>query len=173
MSEAAPRSKRVWLSRLLLIFGLLTLIGLAISASLFLSMTDWHTLTAAEAEARLAEAVIAAGGTEPYLQVLPDNGILLRRELEPPAPAPIGRLHLLAWIPERSKLLEVRVPGWFVRLKSGASFGLAALAAEFADELGGAKPLKMEDLQRRGPGLLLDLQLERGRRLLLWSEPKN
>lgn len=173
MSEAAPSAKRVWLTRLLLIFGLLTLVGLAISAGLFLAMTDWSTLTAAEAETRLAEALVTAGGTEPYLQIQSDNSILLRRDLEPPQPAPIGRLHLMAWIPERSKLLEIRVPAWFVRLKSGSTFGLAALAAEFADELNGAKPLKMDDLQRRGPGLLLDLRLDRDRRLLLWSEAKD
>ena len=172
MNEAAPRPRRVWLTRLLLIFGVLTLVGLAISVSLFWAMTDWSTLTAAEADTRLTEALAAAGGSAPYLQVEADRTVVLRRDLEPPQPAPVGRLHLLAWIPERSKMLEVRVPAWFVRLKSGPSFGLAALASEFADELGGAQPIQMEDLQRRGPGLLLDLPLDGGGRLLLWSEPK-
>lgn len=173
MSETATQPRRSWLLRLLLIFGLLTAVGFVISASLFLSMTDWQTLTAEEAEGRFDAVIAALGGSEPYIQILSDDSISLRRDLEPVAPAPIGSLHLLAWIPARSKLVSARVPAWFVRLKSGASFGLDALAAEFADELGGRKVLQMEDVQRRGPGLLLDLRLAAGRRLLLWSTAKD
>lgn len=173
MSEIAPPPRRSWLFRLLLIFGLLTVIGLVVSASLFLSMTDWQTLTAEEAAARLDAALAAVGGAEPYIQVLPNGSFSLRRDLEPTEPAPIGSLQLLAWVPARSKMISVRVPAWFVRLKSGASFSLDSLAAEFADEWGGRQMLKMEDVQKRGPGLLLDLRLEGGRRLLLWSAAKD
>jgi len=170
VTEAPAPPRRSWLNRLLILFGVLTLVGLVISAALFFAMTDWQTLTPEQAEARLAEARAAAGGTEPYIQVLSEDEIVLRHELEPANPAPIGALRLLAWMPERSKMISARVPAWFLRLKSGASFGLDSLAGEFAEELGGRKLLRMEDLQRRGPGLLLDLRLDRGRRLLLWSE---
>jgi hypothetical protein len=177
MSEVAPQSqprpRRVWLTRLLIIFGLLTLVGLTISTVLFFSMTDWQTLTTAEADARMTEAIAAAGGTEPFLERQPNGDFALRRDLEPPNPVPIGRLHLLAWIPARSKMVEVRVPAWFVRLKAGSSFGLAALAAEFADALDGREPFRLEDLQRRGPGLLMDLRLDDGRRILIWSAPQD
>lgn len=173
MNEAAAPRRRVWLTRLLLIFGLLTVVGLVISAALFFAMTEWQTLSPAQAEARLMEARALAGGTEAYLQIMPDGAIVLRRDLEPPNPAPIGHLHLLAWIPARSKMVSVRVPAWFIRLKTGGTFGLASLAAEFADVLDGRQPLDMDDLQRRGPGLLLDLPLDEGRHLLLWSTPQD
>lgn len=166
------RPRRSWLLRLLIIFGILTVIGLVVSTSLFLAMTDWQTLTAEEAAVRLDAALAATGGTEPYLELLPGDEISLRHDLEPPDPAPLGSLHLLAWIPDRSKMISVRVPAWFLRLKSGASFGLDALAADLSEDFGGRRVIRLEDLQRRGPGLLLDLRLDGGRRLLLWSAAK-
>lgn len=75
-------------------------------------------------------------------------------------------VRVLAYDPRDDQLTRFSLPFWLVRLKSGPiSFG--AYASGLDD--GGVK-LTAEELERYGPGLILDLAGPRGERVLVWVE---
>lgn len=77
-------------------------------------------------------------------------------------------LHVLAWDPREERLARVEIPFWLLRLKSGPiSFG--SYAASMGDD---RVRLRVEDIERRGPGIVVDVtDTRRGRgRALVWAE---
>jgi hypothetical protein len=167
-TAAAP--KRRWLRRLLVVAGVLVLLGVAISAFAFFSWTDWREATAAEADAAFAAARAALGADPPYVEVLGEDRFVLHREQQPAQPDAIGRLRALIWTEEKDVLVELDVPFWFLRWKSGAMFGLDEVLNEVVSEASGRTNVSLADLEARGPGLYLDWTFPEGR-ALLWGEP--
>jgi hypothetical protein len=74
-------------------------------------------------------------------------------------------LHVLAWDSREEKLAVVDVPWWIVRLKSGP-IRFSTYASGLDD---GAISLRPEDIERHGPGIILEATGRRGERVLLWA----
>lgn len=86
-----------------------------------------------------------------------------------PAPAgtpPLETLHILVWDPEDRQLLRFALPFWFLRLKSGP-ITFSAYASGLDDN---RLSVRTEDIEKFGPGLLLDATVEKGTRVLLWTD---
>ncbi len=141
------------------------------SAFFMFRWSSWERADFSEAEIAFAEARALSGGGTPYLTVSPDHEVQVHRELEGPAPVPLHALHLVAWDPGHERLLRVDYPFWFVRLKLSRAFNLGTLTSAFAQDWQHLD-LKVaeDDLQRRGPGLILDVESTDGAHLLLWTE---
>jgi hypothetical protein len=115
------------------------------------------------------DAVKTRFGTRPPLLDM-RNGRPVYTGGKPPdtaaTPVSLENLHVLVWDPEDSKLATVAIPFWLLRLKSGPiEFG--AYASGFDDE--GVK-LRPEDIEKHGPGIILDMTSPRGERVLLWAQ---
>ena len=75
-------------------------------------------------------------------------------------------LHLIAFDDDDGDLARVDIPFWLLRMKSGPiAFG--SYASGFDDE---RIKLTVEDIERRGPGIVLDLQRQGEGRVLVWAE---
>ncbi len=110
-----------------------------------------------------------AGGT-PLIEIDRDNPgrIQVHRPAERPASNSITALHIFAWNPRDRKVVRLDVPLWLLRLQprsnsihwnwSGDDLDLEDIR------------VTVEDLERHGPGLVLDFEGHRGERLLVWSE---
>jgi hypothetical protein len=78
----------------------------------------------------------------------------------------ITTLHVVAWDFDERRLAKVDIPWWILRMKSGTiSFGSYASGLDDA----GVK-LRPEDIERHGPGILLDFAMPREGRVLVWTE---
>ena len=137
-------------------------------------MSRWSRLTPADsfaAKSAFAEARSLAGGGTPYLTVSPSREVRVHRELEGPKPVPLQTLHLVAWDPGHERLLRIDFPFWFVRLKMSRALNLGTFTSALAQDWQ-SLDLKVaeDDLQRRGPGLILDIASADGALLLLWTE---
>jgi hypothetical protein len=75
-------------------------------------------------------------------------------------------LHVLAWDGDDQRLARIGVPFWFLRLKSGP-IRFSAYASGFDDR---GVALRPEDIDRYGPGIVLDATIPEGGRVLLWAE---
>jgi hypothetical protein len=97
--------------------------------------------------------------------------VQVHRELESPSPVPLRTLHLVAWDPGHERLLRIDFPFWFVRLKMSRVLNLGTFTSALAHDWQ-SLDLKVaeEDLERRGPGLILDITSPDGALLLLWTE---
>jgi hypothetical protein len=75
-------------------------------------------------------------------------------------------VRVLAYDPRDDELTRFELPFWLVRLKSGP-ISFSAYASGLDD--GGVR-LTAEELERHGPGLILDMTGPRGERVLVWVE---
>ena len=83
----------------------------------------------------------------------------------PPSAQRLERLNVLVWDPDESKLMSFAVPFWFVRLKSGP-IEFSAYASGMDDE---GVNLRPEDIEKYGPGIILDATTRDGERVLVWT----
>lgn len=155
------------------------LIGLAVFALVMMGLSFWtlsrwselETVPPGDAEQAFTEAIAEAGGGPAYVEISADGGVVAHRELEGPEPVSLNLLNVLAWNPEKTKLLRVGFPFWFVRLKMSDTLNLGTFVSVLARDWENLDLRVSErDLERLGPGVVLDHRLPDGRRILLWTE---
>jgi hypothetical protein len=80
---------------------------------------------------------------------------------------PIGALHILTYQGRTHKLVRVDLPGWLLNLSSlGGHLRIASLEGFQSD----GDRLTLEDIERHGPGLILDLSRSRRNQVLIWTD---
>jgi hypothetical protein len=99
-----------------------------------------------------------------------DDEPVLHREVIPkvmPA-AKLDTLRVLAYDTRANKLVNVSIPMWLLRLAPSNKFSF--LNDNGIDLDSDRIHLTLDDLERRGPGLLLDQTDRRGSQVLVWTE---
>jgi hypothetical protein len=92
------------------------------------------------------------------------TAVVVHRTPEAPR-RPVNSLHILAYDPNQERLTSVDLPGWLLRLMTvSGKVRLANAGFLKSDEI------MLEDLERHGPGLVLQTTTEEGSRVLVWSE---
>ncbi len=81
-------------------------------------------------------------------------------------PRQLTTLHILAWDANDEKLATVSVPWWILRLKSGP-IRFSSYASGFDD---GGVSLTPQDIEKHGPGIIMDTTGRHGERVILWAE---
>jgi hypothetical protein len=104
---------------------------------------------------------IKRAGDEPVL-----HRDLLRTDKMPDKP--LESLHVLAYDEDAGKLVRVNIPFWLLRMFP--SKNLSFLNDEGIDIDARRIRLTLDDIERRGPGLLLDQKDRRGSQVLVWTE---
>jgi type II secretory pathway pseudopilin PulG len=82
------------------------------------------------------------------------------------SPAPLDRLHVLVWDPKDRRLASFAVPFWFLRLKS-SPIEFSSYASGLDD---GGVDLRPEDIEKFGPGIVIDTASPSGERVLVWTQ---
>ena len=165
---SSKRRNWVWI-----VFGIfIVLVCLAIGA--IIATTAWvqQNLTVTEATAGGAqqefETVRALyAGRPPLLELR--NGRPAYAAGKPPearGATAVENLHVLVWDPDESRLLSVAVPFWFLRLKSGP-IEFSSYASGWDDN---RVQITTEDIERYGPGIIIDATSPEGERVLLWAQ---
>lgn len=96
-----------------------------------------------------------------------DDPPVVHREL---ATGPTGRvttLHFRVWVPREGRLVRVDLPMWTLRLMGNKPIHLEHRGQGFD---GVSLNVTPQELDRRGPGLVLDYTAHRGERILAWLE---
>ncbi|HEX9793575.1 MAG TPA: hypothetical protein VGC54_06290 [Planctomycetota bacterium] len=156
--------------RILAVIVLLAILGFGTFAALLTSWSELRTVAVADAEAELAAASAVAGAGPPLVTIAENGSVSVNRELEGAEALKLKHLHLLVWEPGREKLLRIDFPWWFAKVKMTHSLNLGTLTTVLA---GDWKQLDLkiteDDLERCGPGLVLDHVRADGGRILLWT----
>lgn len=83
---------------------------------------------------------------------------------------PIDQLHVMAYDPEDEQLVNITVPGWLLRLAPNGHSSIKVDGVDVLESVQGGH-ITVEDLERHGPGLVLDQQgFKRSGRVVVWSE---
>lgn len=78
----------------------------------------------------------------------------------------VETLHLLAWDPDERRLARFSLPFWFLRMKSGP-IALGAYTTGLDDH---EVDLRPEEIEKHGPGIILDHTTASGERVLFWAQ---
>jgi len=169
----AQSSRRTWVSVLIaavIVVGILAAAAVG-GTAFFISRHVQTQVTPSEnAEQRFLEARARFNGQRPLLELHRDDRPVVNRDVlsGPASTVKLEALRVLAYDQHERKLVNVSIPFWLLRLAPSNKFSfLNDRGIDFdSDRI----HLTLEDLERRGPGLILDQADRRGSQVLVWTE---
>ena len=88
------------------------------------------------------------------------------RTAQPASTKKLTSFHVLVWASRDDKLVRLELPFWLLRIKSKPiEFGAYASGLD-----GAGITMTAEELERYGPGIIIDLEPPGGERILLWAK---
>lgn len=110
-------------------------------------------------------------GQKPLIEMRNDDAPIMHRELVKAGaerPARIEAVRVLVYDRFAGKLVRVSIPLWLLRMAPSKHFSF--LSDNGIDVDSDRVNLTLEDLERMGPGLILDQKDRRGSEVLVWTE---
>jgi hypothetical protein len=168
-------SRRTWVSVLIaavIIVGMLAAAAVGGTAYFFYNHIHTQSAETADAAREFEAARGRFAGQQPLIEMRrgDEEPVLHKELLKSDATARrLDTLRVLAYDPDEEKLVRISIPMWLLRLAPSTkrmSF-LSDNGIEFDSE---RVRLTLEDLERRGPGLILDHKDRRGSLVLVWTE---
>jgi hypothetical protein len=129
---------------------------------------SYQAVTTGNPEAEFAKVQARFDGQQPLVEMRPagDGGPLVHRETLTGSKGELSSLHFLAWDPRQKKLVTFTMPFWLVRLGGKRPFHFRTEDDIFSsDDLN----VTADDIERHGPGLILDYQKNQVR-VLVWTD---
>lgn len=170
MNDAPPPKKRSWIP---IVLGILFLfVILAIGGIIFMVSFVRQNMTVAEMSATSAEDEFEKvrgrfAGQPPLIQMVDGRPqYVAERATRSSSSGPLRSMHVMAWDDEEQKLVTFSLPFWLLRLKSGP-IRLSAYSQGWDDR---GVSFRVEDLEKHGPGLLLDVNEPNEGRVIIWAE---
>ena len=166
----APRKKRTWLWIVLGVFFVLFVLaaaGIIFTVAFFRQGMTVATMDAPRATQEFDAVRARYPGQQPLLRVVDGRPEFIadRATQTGAAAAPLQSMHVMAWDEDDEHLVTFTIPFWLLRLKSGP-IRISAYSQGWDDR---GFSLRIEDLERAGPGILLDTT-ERDGRVLIWVD---
>jgi hypothetical protein len=154
-----------WVLGIMALFGFVTMAGVGACVYFVASHFEAREVTANQADAEF-EAVRARFKDQKPLLEIKRNGQVLVDRLEERAATYKGRkpesLRILAWERGEAKRVQITLPMWLLRMKGSMDLKSSEVGLEKLD-------IKIEDLERAGPSLLVD-HTDGRHRLLVWTQ---
>jgi len=120
----------------------------------------------AEGQQEFERLLAQVAGQQPFLEVPEDLGgrIVVHRELESKDTGSVKNIHLRAWSERDRKFVRIDLPFWILRLGGNHPIRLDP----------GRRQIQLqvtpEEIDRRGPGLILNHTARSGERVLIWTD---
>lgn len=170
----AQHSRRTWVA---VVVAAVICVGMlaaaAVGGTAFFLYRHVHAEVAPQddAERRFAEARGRFAGQRPLIETRNGDDPVVHTDAIPPASTRATRLaalRVLAYDTRGRRLVNVSIPFWLLRMAPSKKFSfLSENGVDFDAE---RVHLTVDDLERRGPGLILDETRRRGSQVLVWTE---
>ena len=122
------------------------------------------------ADRQFAEARARFAGQQPLIEMRHGDEPVLHKEMIPntmPA-AKLDTMRVLAYDTRANKLVNVSIPMWLLRMAPSNKFSF--MKDNGIDFDSDRMRISLDDIERRGPGLILDQAERRGSQVLVWTE---
>jgi hypothetical protein len=154
---------------LLAILGVVSVLAIAVIGTgiwIVRSMVENVSMNEAEATRSFDDVRARFGDTGPVIS-LRDGPVLLRRAPETQTAAALKTLHILRWDGRAERMSRIDIPFSLLRMRDGL-FRLKAEAN--TNGLSFSTSLRVADIERYGPALLVDDSMPNGDHVLVWSD---
>ena len=171
----SPSSRRTWISILVasvIVVGVLAVAAVGGTVFFFYRHVNTKFTRPDDAATEFTQTRARFSGQQPLIEMGKGEQPRLHRELVESARAgvpPLTSLRVLAYDEDNEKLVNVTVPFWLLRL-APTNKKLAFFSDNGIDFDSDRVRLTLEDIERRGPGLILDQKDRRGAQVLIWTE---
>jgi len=124
-------------------------------------------MTASGGQEEFDKLVASMAGQKPFIELEGDNleTTVVHRELATKDTGSVSTIRVRIWSPRDRQLIRADLPFWMVRLTGGSTVRLNA-----GSQRGVSLRVRPEDIDRRGPGLVLNHATRSGERVLVWTE---
>jgi len=132
---------------------------------------DIQTVTSESPEEEFGKARARFEGQVPFVELPAVHGSgepIVHREQMAKEPTPLTALRVLAWGPRDRKLVRLSLPMWLLRLTGRQGVHVSNRDTPFGTDM--SLNVTTEELERHGPGLILDYTTSGGERILVWAE---
>lgn len=110
-------------------------------------------------------------GQKPFIELKSNAGeeatAVVNREPAERRPGKVSTVHVRVWSPDENKLVRVDLPFWMMRLMGSKPINIETGHGAFKNV---ALRVSAEDLERRGPGLVMDYATPDGEAVLVWID---
>ena len=160
------KKQRTILLAIVAIAGVLAIAVIGTGIWIVRSLVENVSMNEAAATRAFDDVRARFGDTGPVF-ALRDGPVLLRRPPETPPAATLKKLHIQRWDDHTERMSRIDLPFSLLRMKDG----LFRLKADpNATGLSFSTSLRVADIERYGPALLVDDNMPNGDRVLIWSD---
>ncbi len=166
-------TRTTWISVLIaavIIVGILAVAAIGGVAYFIHRHVDTQFAGSESAAQQFQQARARFAGQQPLIEIQKNDRALLHREVirASGTGSKLEVLRVIAYDNRAGKLVNVSIPFWLLRMMPSKNFSfLNDNGIDFDSE---RVHLTVDDLERRGPGLILDQADRRGSQVLVWSE---
>jgi len=165
------KTKKTWISiavAIVIVFAILGLTAIGLAFYVFRQHINTQFVSRQIAEDEIEQARRRFAGQQPLVELPEDRRgppVIHQRD---GARTDLHAIRVLAWDPRAEKLVRVSLPFWLLRMAPGDNFHFHS-AGDFDFDSDRVK-LTLDDIERAGPGLLIDRHDRRGAIVLIWTE---
>ena len=167
--EQKPKRTWVWvLIGVVFVLCVIAIGGIVFTAAFVRQNMTITDTTETDVAAEFDKVRAQFAGQKPLVQIVDGRPQYVADRVERPADSrrPLKTMHVLAWDDDEGKMVSFALPMWLLRLKSGP-IQLSAYSQGWDDR---GVSFRVEDLEKYGPGLLMDLDDARQGKILMWVE---
>jgi len=169
----APKPKRK-LTWLWIILGILFVLFVVAATGVFMTVSYFRqnvrvaqNISDADATREFDAALARFPGQQPLIRLVDDRPQFVADRPNPsPSAKPLTTMHVIAFDDDDGNLAQISVPFWLLRMKSGP----IELNEYSRGWRGDGFKFKIEDLEKAGPGIVMDVTRPRDGRVLIWVE---
>jgi hypothetical protein len=165
-------SRRTWVSVIIasvIIVGVLAVAAIGGTAYFIYRHVNAEFTPSASAQRQFVDTRARFAGQQPLIEMRRgDEPVLHREVILASQPERIETLRVLAYDERAGKLVNVSIPMWLLRMFP--SKRMSFLSDNGIDFDSDRVHVTLEDIERRGPGLILDQADRRGSQVLVWTE---
>jgi hypothetical protein len=169
-------TRKTWISILIASVIVVCLLALAaVGGSAYFIYRHVHAefTNQQTADREFATARARFEGQQPLIEMRSgDEPVVHRDQISPVAPGrpTLASLRVLAYDDRAGKLVRVSIPFWLLRMLPSRNLSFLNDEGIDVDIDSDRVRLTIDDLDRRGPGLVLAHEDRRGARVLVWTE---
>ncbi|SRR5712692_5543236 len=165
------KTKKTWISVVVALLIIIVILGVTLVGS------AWYFIHR-HINAQFVSADVASqefdrerarfAGQEPLIELKGEYQEPVLHKRTAPEHAELQALRVLAFDPRARKLVHVSIPFWILRFARNKPFRFSSDIDDFDSE---RLHLTVDDVERAGPGLILDTRMRRdGALVLVWAE---